>query len=340
MSFYGVSYFISSYTFYIFTIQTIKYKIMKIKFLLLGLSIILTTSFSFGQAAGNMMYSQKQTTDGMFSGLAEFNDNIGYDFQALPQSYVQINDTVTVLTSNILMNVEADSYVVILGVSQIDENLEKCHEVINSRMKKFSESLAAMDISGDDIYVDFISQVPIFEYSVEKKLFSTTYHEIPKGFEIKKNIHLHYKNKDIVDMLLIEAAKNEIYDIIAVDYVIDDIEAKFDILRKKAVEKLGKKVADFQTIGISFNADYQPVAEKVNSIYPIQRYSKYKSFNSHSKGSKMGGSFKKLQSTNQVDIFYNKGSYSKFGHVINPAVVEPTVQFVYSLSVKYVLKRQ
>ena len=37
-------------------------------------------------------------------------------------------------------------------------------------------------------------------------------------------------------------------------------------------------------------------------------------------------------------MFYNKLPYHKYDIVINPAILEPVVQFTYSLTLKYVIK--
>ncbi len=74
-----------------------------------------------------------------------------------------------------------------------------------------------------DIYVDMVNFFPKYEYDVSKKLFSKkTYTEIPKGFELQKNIHIRYTAPALLDRIVTAAARQEIYDIVKVDYFVKD----------------------------------------------------------------------------------------------------------------------
>ena len=65
--------------------------------------------------------------------------------------------------------------------------------MVNIRYNGFCKDLSKAGIQKENIFLDMISLVPVFEMQVEKKLFSKTYNEVPVGFKLEKNIHVHYK---------------------------------------------------------------------------------------------------------------------------------------------------
>ncbi|HBF88972.1 MAG TPA: hypothetical protein DDX39_10050 [Bacteroidales bacterium] len=309
-----------------------------IKFILTAIAIVSIGNIVSAQGAGNWYKNQAQES------VANNRLSNSYDeyYQSANQSINYItstsNDTVIELTTKVMMNVKSDTYIVILGITQIGDSIETCHQLINARINKFIKKLEKLNIKKEDIYIDFISQVPVFEYEVEKKLFSKSYNEIPKGFELKKNVHIKYTDNKIAEQLLIEAAKSEIYDIIKVDYIIDNVDAVYDTLRQVSINIMNKKVQEFKKLGIQFTSMYQTVSENINSTFPIERYSGYTEFNKASFGA-MSKSSSVATISDSKSLYYNKLSYNSFDQIINPTVVEPSVQFSYTIKTRFVLKK-
>ncbi len=332
---------------FIFCVQNQRHKIMKTCVNVVVFFLLFCPYIGYGQAAGNYYYNQEVSKRSLssLSNNADFESNAGYNYRnnyQQAQTYYPVitgSDTSFVLEANVMMNVQADEYVIILGTMQVGETVESCHELINKRITAFTTAVAGLGIKKEDMYIDFISQFPIFEVEVEKKLFSTTYNEIPKGFEVKKNIHLRYKDPKIVEKLLIEAAKNEIYDIIKVDYIVNNMSSVNDSLRNSCINIIGRKAKEFKKLGVKFDANnYQTVSDNISSTYPIERYSTFVEFDR-----KMGGNNNQGKISARGDVpslYYNKQSYNSYDLVINPAVVEPVVQFSCNVKVKYVLKKQ
>lgn len=308
------------------------------KRLLLMIVVLFTAQTIFGQAAGNYRYSQQK-------GYSEVTNKISYDanyaYQTIYPMVIVEKDSLISITVNVLMNVDPDAYVAILGTSQINESLESTHQMINERIESFIIALGPLGIKQKDTYVDFISQFPIFEIEIEKKLFSKSYNEIPKGFEIKKNIHVKFSDVNIIEKLLIEAAKKEIYDIIKVDYVINNYETIYDSLRSTAIRVMDEKLKDFKRLGIKYEAIYNTVDESVQSTYPHERYSSYVPFNPSNNQLIKTSSGKTINSSSakSQNLFYDKLPYNTYDVIINPDVVKPHVQFSYKMTVKYILKK-
>ena len=299
--------------------------------------------YSIGQAAGNWYYNQSKSGKSIDYAGSINNANEAYNYrQVQQQAYYPVyssNDTSFTVEAKVMMNVKADEYVIIFATSQVGETIENCHDVINKRLDNFINSVLPLGVKKEDVFIDFISQFPIFEVEVEKKLFSKTYNEIPKGFEVRKNIHLRYKDSKIIEQMLIKASQNEIYDIVKVDYVINNSQAVYDSLRATCVKIINEKEKEYKKLGIKYDSKYQTVKDDISSIYPLDRYSTFTEFVKYTGDVTKPGS-KSLSHSNVPALYYDKQAYTGYDLVINPAVIEPVVQFTCNLTVKYVLKKQ
>ncbi len=302
----------------------------------------------FAQGAGNWAYQKKGKSestgwsynDELYGGFEQTNDaiyqtNQFYDYE---YDYFTTNDTVIYIDVKALMNVKPDTYILILGLSQISENLETCFESIDQRIANF---IAEGKIDSENVYVDFVSQTPIFALEKEKKIFSKKYVEVPKGFEIKKNIHIKFTDRDLADQYLKIAAKNEIYDIIKVDYIVNDHRSVYDTLRNECIALINKYVTDYKKMGITFEAMYKSMEESNSCTYPISRYSSFASYMPTNYDPIKGNDedMNLVNPNEHINIFYDKLPYNYYDIIINPDVVEPVVQFSQNVKIKFVLKK-
>jgi uncharacterized protein YggE len=285
---------------------------------------ILSCSQLLSQAAGNSIYNSTTSFN---------NYERGVNF---------LNDSTMVIRVDALMNVRADSYIAILGIDQVGSTADSANMMMNERINGFINALGRLGVQSRDLYVDLVSQIPTYEYDLENKLFSRTYNEVPKGFDLKKNVHISFTKPEVLDDILLEASRFEIYDIVKVDYIVKDMESVYDSLRSAAVRTMGKKIRDFEKLGVKFLGMYQTVAENTTSTSPIERYASYSAFSSAALP-QVRKSLLKSTTVNTaqkpVTIYYNKIPYNAYDIVINPNTLEPTVQFSYSLAMKYVLKK-
>ena len=301
-------------------------KNLQSNFLFLIAFSFLPISKNFAQEKGNAYY-----------GNANYGTNKIDQFR--PQEAEFENDSTIVVGARVLMNVKPSSYVVIIGLSQVGTNAEICNQLMNQRIEGLSEKLASFGISKNDIKKDFISQIPVYEYETEKKLFSKTYQEVPAGFYLNKNLHIAYKNAETFEKILAEAAAFDIYDIVKVEYIVENFNPIYDSLRSEAINLINKKIQNFKKLGLTFNNRFYIVAENYASIYPTERYRRYAAFSTPSlQNVKRGSTINQVNK--QETYFYEKVPNNQFDIIINPLVVEPVPQFTYSLKVKYILKRQ
>lgn len=152
-------------------------------------------------------------------------------------------------------------------------------------------------------------------------------------------MHIKIKDSNLAEKLLILAAKNEIYDLVKIDYILSDIEKSYDTLRNECIRVMNEKITDFKKLGITFASDYKTISESHNCVYPIERYSTYRSFNEKSMSTIRKDGKRIPKADSQVTIFYDKLPAKSYDIVINPDPVKHPVQLTYNLTMRFVLKK-
>jgi len=135
------------------------------------------------------------------------------------------------------MNVIADSYVATFCISQEAKNVKECHEKIDKKINDFITELKNYGITQNDVFVDFITQTQITDYKVVGN-YSEQY---ISGFELKKNIIIHFKNIADLDKIMVVAANYEIYDLANVEYNVLDVNNVYLQLFNSAIEVINQK---------------------------------------------------------------------------------------------------
>jgi len=249
------------------------------------------------------------------------------------------NDNEIILDVHAMMNVKASSFLAVFNLTQVGETAAKTDDLINLRINNFLTAIKQLGITDKDIYIDMIYLIPTFEFEVQKKLFSkTTYNEIPAGFEMQKNVHIRFNDINKVDDIVTLAAKNEIYDMVKIDFFVNNTEKIYDSLRNKSVENINNKLSSLKKINLNLSDKYQIVSESSYAIYPETQYSDYDAFVSQSiEAVKRETGVSTIRKPKTVA--YDQIPYSKYDIIINPEILEPVVQFVYVLQVKYTLEK-
>jgi ketosteroid isomerase-like protein len=113
----------------------------------------------------------------------------------------------------------ADSYLAIFTFTQLGQSAEEA-DSHDERLRKSSARVAKSGVKEKDVFTDMLSFVPVYEIETTRKFFSKTYQEVPAGFEIQKNIHIKFTDARMLDKLVTAAAKEEIYDLVKVDFFV------------------------------------------------------------------------------------------------------------------------
>jgi len=290
------------------------YKTTKMNTLKLIACLLIIANSSFGQVSGNINFqSQVRYSD----------NNINVSLSGNSDLIISVKG---------LANIKADSYVAIFTVTQVGETTTEVNELLNKRVNAvLSEISNKPDI---ETYVDMVSFVPVYEYEVEKKIFSSkTYNEIPVGFELKKNLHVKYKSPDFLNELISICTNSEIYDLVRVDYFSDKIEnTKIDLINKSKL-LLQEKIKNYkQILGSKIDSTEKKLVDGFKIVYPVEMYKSYQAY------SNSDLNLKKSANINQVEksttLYYQPIINKEFDFVINSTILEPVIQVLYEIKLE------
>lgn len=284
--------------------------------ILLALVFLSTVLQARPQAMGNLMY--------------ETNSRIFFQ-QAEQPVKASVQGNVLVLEVNAMMNMRADSYLAIFNATQLGQSAEEADSLMNERVNGLMRRVKDLGLQEKDVFTDMLSFVPVYELEGTRKLFSIRYQEIPAGFEVQKNIHIRFNDARMLDKLVTAAAKEEVYDLVKVDFFVAQQSAAYDTLRIFATKLLQQKLANFEKLGLKVAESHRTAAEKNGAYFPLDRYTSYQSRSQSSLNSRRKG-----QAVNDVrrsnTLFYNKVPYGNFDIVLHAEITEPPVQYTYNLT--------
>lgn len=255
---------------------------------------------------------------------------------------VTLNDEEIVITVNGLFNAVPDDFVATFNVIQTAETAETADQLLNERIKKFRQKLGKNAADTSNFHIDMISFVPKYETETENKLFSKTYNEIPAGFELQKNISIHYKHATELDELITAATSAEIYDLVKVNCYIKNTKNRIDSLRRQCLREVKVRAQSYEMAGIKMDTLKKTIAENLQTIYPETRYFSYQAFSKPSQhfARKKSSTAAYNEIAKTTSKYYSQLDYYRYDVIINPLVVEPVIQISCSIAVKYFLRAE
>ncbi|MCY0967854.1 SIMPL domain-containing protein [Chryseobacterium wangxinyae] len=265
--------------------------------------------------------------------FAQFSGNINYQNQV---RYAENNININLPTPNNIVinikgmaNVTADKYVAIFSLTQVAETSEEVNSLMDKRL---NSSITEIKINkGIETYIDMVSFVPVYQYAVEKKIFSKkTYNEVPTGFELKKTLHVKFSDPSQLNELIKILAKNEIYDLVRVDYFANNLELIKKELANKAKITLQEKVKSYESLlGETFANSEKTINEGFQIKLPTEMYKSYEAHNNSTLA------LSRLANINQANksttLYYQPVLDKEFDFVINPTILEPVIQVMYEV---------
>ncbi len=291
--------------------------------------IVVCAAACFAQASGNIGYSQSGG-----NAKAEQNERAK---RVITKEEMPPNGTSMFLEASVLMNVKADEHVAVFGVSQECLTVAECNQKMDATVGEFTGALRQLGIKGADVFVDFAAQNKIFGYQVE----GTIAKEKLVGFELKKNVSVHYQDKALLDKLVIAASRSKIFDLIKVDYVVRDTGKVRGRLMEEAAGVISRKAESYSKLfGVRLRPPAQFYAEKYSTYYPTEMYDSYTAFESEEMSSDYYRQKYTVQSARKSrTFFFNALNADGFDLVFEPVVIEPVVQFTLYLRVKYEIEQ-
>lgn len=218
------------------------------------------------------------------------------------------------------------------SLTQLGEDIETVNNLMDARIQDVEKKIKALHPS-IEFYVDLISFIPIYELELEKKIFNKrTYNEVPKGFELKKNIHVSFLETRWLEDVMAICAENEIYDLIKVDYISKDYHNIKKSLRKKAKEIYQEELKFHEEIqGKDFSKKIKYINEGFSTVYPKDRYQSYTAFSSPSLQTKKRTTVRKVRKS--TTHYYEAIEANNHSFVLNPGILDPVIQMVYDFQV-------
>lgn len=283
-------------------------------------------SLGFAQASGNAIYSKDYDSPAPMAGVDLSLNNYSFSFNSF-------------LEANVMINVKASAYTAIFSLTQNGKTIEETETLMQNRIDLFTKKLEEHKVNTGKTFTDPVSLVPSYEAEITEKRFSKTVNEIPSGFEMKKNIHVTFTVQTEINNIIAAAAEAEVYDLVKVDYTIDNLDTILNQARQEAIRILLIKQKAIEKAGIYTR--FIQTGERYGSVYPLERYAQYYAYKTGMNRSYTVNYRRNPQQVkyNYADknqtVYYEKVPDKQFDKVINPAVAEPVVQVYITVKAQY-----
>jgi len=236
-----------------------------------------------------------------------------------------------------LQNVSATTYTAIFNVSQIGPTAEKTNQLLKKRIDSIKQRLKTKGITENNIAIDVISFVPIYEVEMTKKLFSKTFTEVPKGFELQQNIHIQFTKTNQFEAILEACAKSEIYNLVKVDYYIENIQEVYKNLQDQLLKLIEEKKVYYKILGFDMSTYNVAIADDKYCYFPKDFYQSYQAYNSISIEA-LDKNKGVTTAKKQTSYYYQPLTYENYDVVINPSILEPVVQIGMNIKLHFTPK--
>jgi uncharacterized protein YggE len=289
---------------------------------------IFTSSLSLNsQVGGNQIYNNNNK-----------NRSYNYNRKPIEKTSIYSTDSTLVVTAKVLLNQKADYYLITIGANQLGKTVIEVNQKINKRIDNVKQKLNLLDISNDEIYVDFISQTKQYDF----KITGREVNEYFDGFNIRKNIIIKVKDLSQIENIINYCSEFEIHDIIKVDYVSKDMETiNAELLKaaKKVIKNKKDVFEEFSSKKISNN--YRLTYKKFKTSYPKNLYKQYKEAFETSLVTYAYNSNYNKKEVRKEKTFYYDGIESEYGvdKVIDEIAPLIGIQYILEIQVIYKLKK-
>ncbi|MGC1204761.1 MAG: SIMPL domain-containing protein [Flavobacteriaceae bacterium] len=283
------------------------------------LVLLLMSPICYSQVSGNQVYKTNN-----------YRNNINY------KKSIISTDTTVVLSASILMNKIPDKFIITLGVNQEGKTIKECNKSINDRINKLNKSLTSIGVKENDTYIDFISSTKIYDFNIS----NSKAEQVEDGFEVKKNVIIKLKNIEKINELIELSAEQEIYDIIKVDYINDDIEKIYYEMYQEALSVISsRKELYLKTFNPKLNGTSRILLDNFYSLFPKTQYQTYQAFETANVTANYKNPYiKKTERINKT-FFYEGTDISGYDKIINNSQVQIGIQYILEISILYNLKK-
>jgi uncharacterized protein YggE len=277
--------------------------------------IALSQLFVFGQESGNRNY------------------NRGADRRKSPTAGTAGNANELYIEAYVLLNTAPDEFVAVFGAAQESATAVESNQKLNARIEQFLDAAGKLGINRSNTFVDFITQNRVYSFAPAS---DGTIRETLNGFETKKTVAVRYKDRSVLEKLLTAAAQASIFDLIKVDYVVND----FSTIRSQLFEEAGRvvkrKEETTRSLGMAIKRQ-SLFQETYDTHYPAELYQTYTAFESGAVDTNYDSRTRVVHERKSSTSFLDPLDQSAFDAIINSIGVEPMVQCTLYLKLRYTL---
>jgi len=305
------------------------------KRIILSATLLVATTLANAQERGNAAYEANAAAYGNYNyGYNNYNyyNQSNYNYPRNNNQYLP-NDSVYTFGARVMINLQPDAYMAVFCVQQEALTVLECSKLITARIDKFKAGIKTLGITDENVFVDLIAQTRIYDFNVVGK----TATETKQGFEFKKNIIIKFTDHNLLEKIMLLAAEQEIYDIVKVDYIINDIEKIQNQLRDAAMQTLdNKRKFALENSSLSLSDKGLIQFENFNLVYPQESYKQYTAAETgHVQPTYYSSNAWIKEQRKSKTFYFEKLNPALFDKVINPAMVQIPVQMTLDISVKY-----
>jgi uncharacterized protein YggE len=281
------------------------------------------------QASGNIGYSQ-----GGGSSRAEQQERAK---RVLGERDVPPTGTSMFVEASVLMNVAADDHVAVFAVAQECVALPECNQKMNATTGQFTAELRQLGVRPEEVFIDFAAQNKVYGFTVEGNVAR----ERLAGFELKKNVSVRFRDRGLLDKLVLAASRAKIFDLVKVDYIVANSAPIQNKLVEEAARVVREKAARYERLfGIKLAQPPQIYAERASTYFPTEMYDSYVA---HESEAVDADDYRRKYTVHGArksrTFFFNALNADGFDAVVNPVIIEPVVQFTLYMRVKYEIEQ-
>lgn len=242
-----------------------------------------------------------------------------------------------IIPAHVQINVKADEYVAIFGLSHEGRTIQDCNQKLNAQIENFIGQLKNIGAQADDVEIDHTTQTRTYDYQITGAVAN----ERAAGFVVKKTVSVHFKEKEWMNKLMAAAAKSDVYDLIKVDYLVNNAAAVREKLFEESVRIIKEKAGRYdKVLGVKFRSQLQVVQENYSTIFPTEAYDSYTAYETGKVSeSEISDRNRVKEARKNETFFFNAQDPGNFDYIINPVVTEPVVQFSLYLQIKYLIDK-
>lgn len=235
----------------------------------------------------------------------------------------------------VLLKAAPDEFIAVFGAAQEAPTAVESNQKVNAQIEQFLAAAGRLGVNRSNFYVDMITQNRVYNFAPASS--DGTIREKLSGFETKKTIAIRYKDRPLLEKLLDAAAQASIFDLIKVDYVINDLGKIRSRLMEEASAVIKQKEENYgRSLGLKFrrNAVFQ---ETYQTYYPAELYQTYTAAESGSVEPNYESRTRVVRERKSRTSYLEPLDRSAFDVVIDSAGLEPVVQCTLYLKVRYSL---